>query len=78
MSLPLRLDQADSLVLTKEDCLSLSVNTKPIETVVSSFLSLRSKDRHCDSEMFCECVSALQRANIELSSKLLHSYAAVA
>ncbi len=71
MSLPFRLDQADSLVITKEDRLALSVNAKPIETVVSSFLSLRSKDRHCDSEMSCERVSALQRANIELSSKLL-------
>lgn len=46
MSLPFRLDQADSLVITKEDRLSLSGNAKQIETVVSSFLSLRSKDRH--------------------------------
>lgn len=78
MSLPFRLDQADGLVVTKEDRLSLSVNAKPIETVVSFFLSVRSIDRHCDSEMSCEPVSASQRANTELSSKLLRSYAAVA
>lgn len=74
MSISFRPDQADSLVVTKEERLSLSVNTKTIATVVFSLLCLRSKDR----PWFRNHVSALQRANIELSSNLLRSYAAVA
>lgn len=74
MSLPYRLDQADSLVVTKEERLSLTLNTR----LMYPLFCLLGAKTDSDSEMSCERVSALQRANIELSSKLLRSYAAVA
>lgn len=76
MSLPFELDQADSLVVTKEECLSVS-KYKAYRLLYFLLCLLWAKTDN-DSEMSCECVSALQRANIKLSSNLLRSYAAVA
>lgn len=43
MSLPFKLDQADSLVVTKEECLSLSVNTKPIDYYIFCCVSYEQR-----------------------------------
>jgi len=73
MCLPFKFDQGDSLVVIKEERLSLSVNTKPIDCYI--FCSVSLKQRQTMIQKFRVNVS---RANIELLSNLFRSYAAVA